>query len=369
MADDLLTRLRAAWNTLTPEERAYILATTPVPVPPFPTVDPKITETELVGHSNEYPTIDSFDCDRTLMLLAKGHDGTKNLCTGDGKVLYAAPASTSSNALWHRTEPKSFYRVYNNVFQKIELGDAQGKHKIIPIRTFSEFAVSGPFNTLSTMGEEDLSDDGTCLAFRGIKPDGNEVVFRYDISRDAKSKEVNVTGRTLDQIYMTPDNNVLLGFKVEGKTPGVELYDKDMNFVRWVTKTPAPHMDVCRNPQGDEVMIRSNDATMQVLVTRLRDGSTTLLPASGTWDVAIHVSCPMNKPWFLVETYNPKDGNDPRPSHNAILKYGFDGTMVILRKHGSFAFDYEHQPKTSVSHDGSRMVYTVNDSKVVIAPI
>lgn len=373
---DLLARIKAALNgepfRFTPDEIAY-LALKPEPAPPVP---PASSDVVVSGVTNEYPTIDSWNCDCSRILL-RYPNGYVGLFSGAGQsVRMLLQLNTSSEPRWHRTEPNSLYYVAGNSIRKLMVGKDGMSSDVLVLRTFNEFVVTGPLpqeqNGISGKGEQDLSDDGQFMAFRGVKPDGTEWVFRFDIPNQMPSRQIQIAlvngTSAFDNIYMTPDNNILIGFYARGfsRFNGVELYDKSMNFVRQITPYAAPHMDVLRDLKGDECIVTSDDAKPRPVMIRLADGQKTYFPEYGSslLSQATHYSA-----WskgFLVESYDPGTPDSQAPLDNAIHKYTLDGTRTTLRKHGASAQDYERQPKTSVSHDGSRYVYTVNGNAVIV---
>lgn len=372
---DLLARLK---TILTADEIAYLALK---PEPPAPPAPPASGDIIVSGVSNEYSTIDSWNCDCSKMLL-RYPNGTVGMFSGDGRFVRMLPLNTSSEPRWHRTEPNSLYFVAGNSIRKMILGKDGVSDGMLILRTFNEFVVTTPKpgerNGISTKGEQDLSDDGQFLAFCGTKADGTEWVFRFDLKNQIVGPMVQIQLITdpslpglktsaFDNIYMTPDNNILIGFYARGtaRFNGVELYDKNMTFIRQITPYAAPHLDVLRDLKGDECIVTSDDAKPRPMMVRLADGQKTYFPEYGAWSQATHYSA-ASKGFFLVESYDPGTPDSQAPLDNAIHKYTLDGTRTTLRKHGASAQDYERQPKTSVSHRGLEFVYTVNGNAVIV---
>lgn len=364
---DLLARFKATLNgepfKFSPAEIAYLTAPEPAPVPPAS------SDVIVPGVSNEYPTIDSWNCDCSRMLL-RYPNGTVGLFSGEGQLIRMSGLNTSSEPRWHRTEPNSLYFVVGNSIRKLMFGKDGTVASSLILRTFNEFVVTTPkpaeANGISGKGEQDLSDDGQFMAYCGTKADGTQWVFRFDIKNQISGKMVQFVAGSFDQLYIT-DQYVLVGFYTRGfnRFNGVELYDKNMNFVRQVTQYAAPHMDVLRDLKGDECIVTSDDAKPRPMMVRLADGQKTYFPEYGAWSQATHYSA-ASKGFFLVESYDPGTPDSQAPLDNAIHKYTLDGTRTTLRKHGASAQDYEHQPKTSVSHRGLEYVYTLNGNAVIV---
>jgi hypothetical protein len=311
--------------------------------------------------AQEYSTMSPFNMDNTRLLLQHlsyfaVYDGAGNFL----KDLYQYGINTSSEPRWSRTDPNEFYYVAGNSLKKFNVGT----NFTTTVHTFSEYS------SISGMGESDISFDGKYFVLAGNR----RYVFLYDLTTDTKSAVFDPgTSGLFDNLYITPDNNVIIGWYASGSNRynGVELYDKNLTFQRQLTHAMG-HMDVTRDTTGDEIMLWANGADPQLQVRcdagvtkiRLADARQTCV-WTGEWSLAIHISATDNNGWFFVDTYNPKDVMPPNgwvAYTDEILQIKTDGTEVRrIAHHRSRPLNsYTYQPKASVSRDGSRLVYTSN---------
>jgi hypothetical protein len=311
--------------------------------------------------SQEYSSMSPFNMDNTRLLLQHFsyfalYDGAGNFL----KDLYQYGISASTEPRWSRTDPNEFYYVSGNILKRFNVGT----NVSTVVHAFTEYS------RISGMGESDICFDGKHFVFAG----NSRYVFVYDIATDAKGPVFDAGSSGLfDQLYITPDDNVIIGWYARGsnRRTGIELYDKNMNFQRQLAHAMG-HMDVTRDTTGEEVALWANgaDANLQVRcdagVTKIRlsDAKQTCV-WTGDWSLAIHVSAADNNGWFFVDTYNPIDINPPTgwvKYTNELLQIKMDGTEVRrLAHHRSRPLNsYTYQPKASVSRDGSKLVYASN---------
>jgi hypothetical protein len=311
---------------------------------------------------NEYSTMSAFNSDNTRLLL--NHSGYFALYDGAGNFirdLFQYGIFASREPRWSRSDPTVFYYIVGNQLRRFNVESFTGG----VVRTFAEYS------SITGKGESDICFDGTHFVLAG---DDLEI-FVYDISADLK-RPVFEAGRGggFDQLYITPDDNVIVGWSAAGtdRSTGVELFDRDMNFIRQLTHAIG-HMDVTRDSNGEEVLLWSNGADPLPLLpcaagitkVRLWDGRQTCV-WSGDWSLAVHVSASDNSGWFFVETYAPGDPIPPGPGWklhtNEILQIKLDGTEVRrLAHHRSRPFNsYSYMPKVSINRGGTKLVYSSN---------
>jgi hypothetical protein len=175
----------------------------------------------------------------------------------------------------------------------------------------------------------------------------------------------------VDSVQLTPGDDVLVKWYQSGpgRQSGVELYDRNMAFLRQLA-TATGHLDVTRDAGGDAVMVWLNAADPAaicpngVVKVRLADGQQTCL-LSLNWSLAAHVSAPDGTGWVIVSTYAPSDPGPLdgwAPYANEILQVKLDGSEVRrLAQHRSRpAGAYYFTPRAAVSRDGTRLVYSSN---------
>src|SRR5882724_1651787 len=232
----------------------------------------------------EYSTMSPFNRDNSRILIQ--HQSYFALYDGTGHYLKDLPMEilAPSEPRWSRRDSNTVYYhpISSNQLKRYDTAtDARAL-----VRTFAEYSA------ISGLGESDLSEDGDHLVLVG----DHREVFVYEISTDTKGPVLDTTGRgDFDNVYITPDNNVLVSWYADGggRFQGVELYDRNMRFLRQAATTLA-HMDVTRDVNGDEVLVLANAADPQpvclngVVRVRLADGSQTCL-ISLDWSLSFHV--------------------------------------------------------------------------------
>ncbi|MBI2469446.1 MAG: hypothetical protein HYV62_16760 [Candidatus Rokubacteria bacterium] len=310
--------------------------------------------------ANEYATMSPLNADSSRLLLV--HHSYFALYEPLGTFLRDLPLeiTAASEPRWSPGDPDVFYYIRGNQLKRYSVSTGVAS----VVRTFEEYT------SISGRGESDFSPDGDHLVLAGDTRD----IFVYEISTDTKGPVLDTSGTGgFDQIYLTPANHVLVGWYAvgSGRYQGVELYDRNMTFLRQVTRALG-HMDVTRDANGDEVVVWINagdpgaPAACQngVVKIRLSDAAETCL-LTLPWSLAAHVSAPDGGGWVVVSTYAP---GDPGPLDgwarytNEILQVRLDGTEVRrLAHHRTRPFNsYWYTPRAAVSRDGSRLVYTSN---------
>jgi hypothetical protein len=309
----------------------------------------------------EYSTMSPFNNTATRLLLQ--HQGYYGLYDGAGTYLADLPfeINTETEPRWSRSDPNVLYYHPINGNQLKQYNVATAATSVV--HTFGEYA------TIKGSGESDISFDGNKFVLIGDQHD----IFVYTLSTDTKGPVFDITGLgSIDQVQITPDNHVLVGWVADGlnRYNGIEMYDQTMNFVRQVA--PAiNHYDVMRDLNGDEIMVwaNANDpnpvCTNGVVKVRLADASQTCL-LSLDWSMAIHVSG-SDGGWVFVGTYDPSNPNPLlpgawKPYTNELLQIKLDGSEIRrLAHHRSRPFPgntYNWTPRASASRDGTKLVYS-----------
>ncbi len=310
--------------------------------------------------TNEYATMSPFNSDNSMIVVQ--HRSYFALYDGNGNYLHDLPLEivASSEPRWSRTDANVFYfhDVYGNQLKQYNVATGQSS----VVHTFGEYA------TIVGLGESDVSFDGDYFVLVG----DNRFIFVYQISTDTKGPVLDVGAPGLvDSVQITPNNNVIVKWYQGGpnRFNGVELYDRNMTFLRQLTQVTA-HLDVTRDDDGFEVMVWMNAAdplaicANGVVKVRLADGAQTCL-LSLDWSLAAHVSAPDGNGWVIVSTYS---ANDPDPLTgwkaytNEILQVKLDGSEVRrLAQHRSRPFNsYYFTPRAAVSRDGRKVIYSSN---------
>lgn len=318
-------------------------------------------ETFIIGAQHRYSTIDPFNCNRSRMIL-QHPNGLCTLHTNKGTLIGNLPTvSSSTEYFWHRTDPKLFYYLVHNVLYLFNTTEGKGK----PLYTFSEYIPLSPGerNGVTLHGEQDLSDNGQFLVMAGDLGGQVVEVFRFDVEALRKGTTLQIQRDTFDQLYITPSNNILIGWYKAGtaRFSGVELYDgQSFRFLRQVHTRSSPHMDVCRDAQGYECIVTDIEegGFYGPALIRLSDARRTPLFAH-PYAVATQFTAPQDQPWCVVSTYNPSDPRSTALLANNLVRVDFTTppTITDLGRHGTSSSDSETQPMASISHDGKQLVW------------
>lgn len=312
----------------------------------------------LIAH--EYSTVSAFNTDSSLMLLV--HFSYFALYDGQGNFIRELPykVTAASEPRWSQSDPSVFYYLDGNELRRFDVDT----DKDVLVERFSEYA------KISGKGEADISFDGRYRVLVG----DNRDIFVYDLEERRKGPVLVTSPGSFDNVYMTPDNHVLVGWYEQGseRRNGIEMFDMNMNFIRQVAPVIA-HMDVGRDTDGSEILVWHNSPwrfaprTCQngVMKIRLRDARKTCL-MTFEWGIGVHISLPEDEHVAIISTYSASDfaeGESHVPRYkDEILRVKLDGSgLERLAHHWSRAYDnYAFQPKASASRDGSRIVYSSN---------
>ncbi|MGE0454786.1 MAG: hypothetical protein AB7O37_10230 [Vicinamibacteria bacterium] len=318
-------------------------------------------EGTLTAIVHEYATMRPFNSDASRLLLI--HQSYFALYDGSGRFLRDLPPGefhARSEPRWSRSDPDLLYYVNGNRLKSYDVASATAR----VVAEFNEYA------EVSGHGESDLSADGRHLVLAG---DGR-YVFVAELRADGSASRgpvLDTGGRGFDQLQVTPDNNVLIGWYERGgsRYQGVELFDGALRFSRQVARATG-HMDVRRDLDGQEVLLIANAADPApicdngVVKVRLADGQESCL-VRFDWRLALHVSAPEAGDFFFVSTHDaadPSPGEGWRAFTNEILQVALDGSEVRrLAHHRSRPSNaYWWTPRVSASADGRRLVFSSN---------
>jgi hypothetical protein len=308
---------------------------------------------------NEYSTPALWNSNNTRLLLQ--HDSYYGIYDTNGTFLKNAPLdiNASTEPRWSRTDNNVVYYKRGNQLKQYNVAtDAIGV-----VRTFTEYS------SIGGRGESDICFDGDHMVIVG----DNRDVFVYTFSTNQKGPVFNTAvGGGFDSVYISANDDVTISWLANGtgRYQGIELFNKNMGFLRQVTHGGG-HMDMGRDVNGDPVLIWTNSNDPQpicnngIVKVRLADGQQTCVAGLQLdWSLAVHISGSDNG-WAVVSTYAP---SDPMPGSfwpaytNEVFRMKLDGSVVErLAHHRSRPFDdYVWMSKASINRDGTRIVYSSN---------
>jgi len=322
----------------------------------------------LTWIENEYSTASAFNTNNSNFILV--HQSYFGLYDGNsGSYLRDLPLeiNASSEPRWSRQDNVTLYYHYGNQLKSYNI--STGVTTLV--HAFSQYS------TISGKGEMDISLDGDHFVFCG----DNRYIFVYQISNDSTHPAFDTAGTSLDSIYITPQNNVVLSWPASGtaRFTGQELFDINMNFQRQLSHADG-HKHLTVDTNGDEVLIWTNSNDAQpipncqngIVKIRLADATQTCL-LQLDWSLAVHITAPDGNGSAFVETYapaNPSPGTSGWVAYtNELLQVSLDGTRVARWAHHRSRplNSYNYEPKATVSRDGTRLLYASNYDLQVIS--
>lgn len=305
---------------------------------------------------SEYPTRNAFNADNSKCIVVyTDHDVLHDTVTGAAIKSFKSPVGPSSRPSWDITNPNILYtfNMANGICRYDITTDA-----VTLLRAFPKYAA------INNGGEADISPDGTRFIVSG---DNGFDIFVYNIFEDKQGPILQTDGRW-NGLYMTPDNNVLITWNADTGR-GIVMYDQNMVPIRQVAPLLS-HQDVCRY-NGKEVLIYADNVKNAIMMIPLSVGysAATVLYQFTDWTLASHISAPDSNPGYIyIETYDPKNPASTVIHANAILRIWLaDGRVEEIAKHNSNCTSDITQPKTTSSHDGSKLLFGSNSG--ILSPL
>lgn len=312
---------------------------------------------------NEYASVCPFNsAQNNLLLIDVDHFQLYSRDEGsDAFVLNAElPIPANAEPRWSRRDPNLIYCVGANSLLTYDIA----RNHLDTVREFTEYA------TISGKGESDISTDGRHMVFAG----DSHAVFLYDVISDQMLTRFELPPNSFDQLYITPDNEILVGFYAQGQGEHRGLWHYDFNGkpVRQLLNAMS-HMDVCSyKGRSTVVATNSNEPNPDpafpngIIAIDVETGEQRDLlslgwsPQGGPQSMAVDISCGDGDS-ALISTYGQDSG---MPYANALVKVPLDGSEPLqICKTGSVPVSYNAQPKASLSRDGSLAVFSSNSGR------
>lgn len=321
----------------------------------------------IKGFQVEYATTNCYNAPSETIILQSldGRCVLVSLKTGEitkipDLVSYEEPRwdSLDKNVFWHTRGRKIIKRNLQDL-STLEI------HK-----EFTEFVDYDPVGRPGVQGLGEGDIEGNNFGLAGMRPDGRREVFLYDVTNNVKGKALVLdpdgsdqtfmdSGRahSLDNIYATPDGNLQIGWYKTGNSrfTGIELYDKDMNFIRQLA-TVMGHNDVSSRGL---VWFCAADAVENknavLLIDRVTNKRTELIQFP--WSYAGHVSC-CNPNFCIVSLYAP---NNTLPAQIWKVSLSNPGKNELFWEDHILYDGYVSTPRACVSADGTSVAFNYYD--------
>lgn len=310
--------------------------------------------THFAAAVTEYPTVNCFNCDNTKVLLVKGGDHFGLYQVSDGALLndlYFIAASSEPRWDLHDSDLLFFHDPGGSALKSLNVATGE----VLEIRPFHGAITFG-------RGEGDLIEDRLPIVVDG------RYVSVYNVKTGYETSTFDAI-RQFDSVYA-----VSAGFAISwdengaGMYQGIELYDDSGQFVRQLTNAGGHH-DICLAIDGSPLMLWTSsderpdtipDCPNAIRKVDIETGKQACL-LSLEWQIAVHISCPDQAGWCLVECYQAPDAAWGQYS-GELLRVWFNGKVDRIAHHRSTVDSYASQPKAVVSRDGTIVAFTSNMS-------
>jgi hypothetical protein len=271
-----------------------------------------------------------------------------------------------SEAVWANTDP---YTMYGTFFDTNQFVKAD-------VRTDWNHTVLATFTQYDTIdfgaGEGNLSANDQYVALFGLKG-GQTSLFVYDIKNNQVVATLNLGGLTLDggngdinNATMSPNGDYVIvqyNHPGTGRYQGIEVFDRNLNFLRNVSARAGAHYDIGYDTSGNEVIVEQSDTDSSLIMRQLATGrTTTLLPASQLND-SIHISCRnLDRPgWaYISEFRQDATENSAAPNYQEVFAVRLDGSGTVelfANEQHSNSAAYDHEAMAVPSPDGSKVMF------------
>ncbi len=282
-----------------------------------------------------YASVNPLNASGKLMnLVMRDHIG---LFDSDGNFLRDLDIAASEEPWWSGIDAAKLYFFRGNSLMSMFFG----LNYATAIRVEYTFT---DYKLISGKGEKCFN--GSVFALCG---DGH-AVFTFNVNNGAVGAVLEHPS-PFDSLYVTPDGNVLLS-----DDTGIHMYNRDMKFL-WDVTAHNGHKDVCRDVDGKEVMVWTDNRDNGVYKIPLDESPRTqllLLP----WPVAVDISCPLQSGWAAISTYSLASQYPGQ-----VLKVPLKGSPLIELVCSTESIQIpkadggmEYQPQPKVATDGKTIV-------------
>ncbi|MDD2597656.1 MAG: hypothetical protein PHO37_00315 [Kiritimatiellae bacterium] len=321
--------------------------------PGTPILNTEGTWYEVARHS--YSKESAWNCDQTLLLLAK-HHGFPSKMFLDGstfKPLFGRNSIPGTDMRWHPVIASVMVYVMDNVIGFWDVRRESTKI-IMEFEGYSKFSI-GPW-------EGNLSLDGRYIAIEGWK-DQDHVAFVYDIKNRKKYPDLILNNVTVDWVSVSASGRFLvLNGKIEGEGGDqTQVYDLEGKKVGglWAEYGRPSHYDLTADLNGDDVAVgvsKSKPDDGRVIKRRLSDGKVTVLTSGG---YASHTSTrSVKRPGWAYVTYQYRGDAWP-PYRDEVVAVKLDGSMTVERiaHMHTKSVDYMTEAHAVPSPDGKMVLW------------
>ena len=327
--------------------------------------------------------------DHNICYLMDGKDGHKIKALGGGTmrpwwIRWARGNYYTASGVRNKLDPpRHFYKYEGNEIRLYNIDTLD----YVVLRKFTEYTEIGPAG-----GEGDLSKDGKYWLLNGTKPDGQQVLFVYDLFKDVKGPEslfdlgcVGGNEPGVDYATISPSGYyVVVAWHAGPSDPfeghyGVEVFErKTWKFLRRIHPTRI-HYELGYDAAGQEVLfapagnssedLRSFNipglALGDLISVRLADGVATKLLDVPKWADSLYSFANGQNQYILMALEAKSDSPEKlwSPYWGEILAVPTDGSGEAIRlvHHRSTKVGKQshkaYQPDFVVNNKGTKIVF------------
>ena len=259
---------------------------------------------------------------------------------------------------WSNVDPRIVYGIQPpNTWVKLDVITGES----VDVRTFDEYSTVS-FGSY----EGNISNDDHYVALMCKTATGNRVAV-YDLPNDRIVSAMDIGDSWPDNVSMSQSGKYVAvewGVNGSGERQGLDIYLRDLTYVRKIGFCGGCHFDLGYDTDGNEVAVMGDNdgGTRGVVAVRLDTGKRTMLLTDAQMSWYIHVSCRnVNRPgWAYLTEY--ADPNTQTRKANYQLAFGvkIDGSGTVecfANVHHSPVVVYEREPFGVPNRDASKMMF------------
>ena len=312
---------------------------------------------------HRYSSTQAWNADQSLLVIAKGCGG---LCFLDGQTyepLFWRRIPKHNDCKWHPVDPDLMICVHGN-----------------GISTWAP-RTNARTNVFSTAKYRTLqfgpwkgnpSQDGTRVAVRALRDDGQLVVFAYDIPSRKKFPDIELASLSGKNRHCSISPSGRYIYLAQRTSAGIEqayvFTIAGVQLQHWTEHHRPGHGDMTTDADGHDVYVgisKSDPDRYHVIKRRLVDSVVTVLAPYGD---ARHASLRnINKPGWVFVSYSGSHSKItarryPAPFYREVVAIRIDGSGEVRRIAQTRAADHDYIAEThaSPSPDGTQVIWASN---------
>jgi hypothetical protein len=280
--------------------------------------------------------------------------------------------------MWSNSEPFKIIGGHadSNVLVK---ADARTDRTETTLHTFTEYDV-----VKLGSGEGNLSNDDRYIALFGLKNGGTDIVVFDLVANQVVARRAMGNAQVCDcdtpgsinNVTMSQSGNyVLVEFNSQGQGPGdgIQVYDRNLSYLRHVSSRGGTHFDACYDTAGGESIVVYEDNSSAIVSVRLDNGVVTEVLKREQMNYGTHLSCRnLKRPgWAYISEFYFNGTSNATANYQEVFAVKLDGSGTVNRfahEHHSLVDQYEREAHAVPNRDGSKVMWA-SDWQNGTAPI